>query len=106
MSHNINLDDLSMAQLKALQEDSAAKAKSMEKDDRKRVIGLLRQLAKDEGYDLDELMGAGKAKKKASDKLPPKYKDPDTGKTWSGKGPTPQWLKPYKEQGSIDEVKV
>lgn len=25
--------------------------------------------------------------------VPAKYKDPETGKTWSGRGPTPSWLK-------------
>jgi DNA-binding protein H-NS len=32
--------------------------------------------------------GAGKAKSA----LPPKYQDPKTGKTWSGRGRQPSWL--------------
>ena len=32
-------------------------------------------------------------KGKAKSKAPPKYRDPETGKTWTGKGPTPSWLK-------------
>ncbi|MTW22297.1 H-NS family nucleoid-associated regulatory protein [Allochromatium palmeri] len=39
--------------------------------------------------DLFSSMKKGKAKSKA----PPKYRDPETGKTWTGKGPTPSWLK-------------
>lgn len=30
--------------------------------------------------------------KKAKEGLPPKYLDPKTGKTWSGRGRTPAWL--------------
>ncbi|WP_404995432.1 H-NS histone family protein [Cupriavidus pauculus] len=30
--------------------------------------------------------------KKAAPALPPKYRDPKTGKTWSGRGRAPAWL--------------
>ena len=30
--------------------------------------------------------------KKAAPTLPPKYRDPKTGKTWSGRGRAPAWL--------------
>ena len=76
-----------------------------ETEDRKRVVKELRQLAKDNGYDLDDLMGKAK-KTGTSGKLPPKYKDPDTEKTWSGKGPAPKWAKPYKEQGRLGELEI
>ncbi len=38
--------------------------------------------------------GAGKAKAAAKEKqaLPPKYLDPKTGATWSGRGRAPTWL--------------
>lgn len=29
---------------------------------------------------------------KNTGKQPPMYRDPETGKTWSGRGPAPQWL--------------
>ena len=32
-------------------------------------------------------------KGKAKSKAPPKYRDPETGKTWTGRGPIPSWLK-------------
>lgn len=31
-------------------------------------------------------------------KLEPKYKDPETGKTWAGRGRLPRWLIGDKEQ--------
>lgn len=29
----------------------------------------------------------------------PKYRDPATGETWSGKGPAAKWLKAYEDAG-------
>ncbi|UIF84724.1 H-NS histone family protein [Cupriavidus sp. UYPR2.512] len=34
----------------------------------------------------------GKAATKAKSELPPKYMDPKTGATWSGRGRAPAWL--------------
>lgn len=31
--------------------------------------------------------------------VPPKYRDPDTGQTWSGRGRTPRWLAAAEAQG-------
>jgi DNA-binding protein H-NS len=39
---------------------------------------------------------AGSAKRKG--KQPPKYKDPRTGATWSGRGPAPAWLASAKDR--------
>lgn len=36
--------------------------------------------------------GSGAAKAATKEPLPPKYRDPKTGKTWSGRGRTPAWL--------------
>ncbi|WP_455281624.1 H-NS histone family protein [Cupriavidus necator] len=35
---------------------------------------------------------AGSAAAKPKSELPPKYRDPKTGKTWSGRGRAPAWL--------------
>lgn len=37
--------------------------------------------------------------RKKTGKVPAKYRDPETGKTWSGRGMTPVWLRTYEEQG-------
>ena len=34
-----------------------------------------------------------------SGRVPAKFRDPATGKTWSGRGMTPVWLREYEEQG-------
>jgi len=36
--------------------------------------------------------GAAKASGKASGKVAPKYRDPATGQTWTGRGKAPKWI--------------
>jgi DNA-binding protein H-NS len=98
-----NLENLTVSQLRALQKDAEKQIKAKEAEERKAIIQKMRQVAIDAGYDPDELMGKSK---KATRKLPPKYKDPKTGKTWSGKGPTPGWAKPYKVKNKMAEIAV
>lgn len=39
--------------------------------------------------------------------VPPKYRDPASGKTWTGRGRTPRWLTAAEEQGrSRDEFLI
>ena len=64
---------------------------------RKELIGL----AESHGYAIDELFvvqsapraPAGRARKTAHKKVPPKYRDPANRRnTWSGRGRMPRWL--------------
>ena len=39
------------------------------------------------------------AKSSKPAKIAPKYRDPESGKTWSGRGMTPVWLREYESAG-------
>jgi len=91
------------------------------------VIADIRQRMADYGITLDELQpparkskgggGSGakparpagkkkvaKPKKKAAKrKVAPKYKDPQSGATWSGRGLTPKWLAEKEKAGAQRE---
>ncbi|WP_284454510.1 H-NS histone family protein [Cupriavidus campinensis] len=64
------------------------------------VIDQIRTLMEQYGLSIDDIQGkrrrgrpAGSgANKVAKEPLPPKYRDPKTGATWSGRGRTPAWL--------------
>lgn len=64
------------------------------------VIEKVRALMDEYGLSVDDIVGkrrrgrpAGSASPKAAkEQLPPKYRDPKTGKTWSGRGRAPSWL--------------
>ena len=40
----------------------------------------------------EDVFGGAKRGRKASGSVAPKYKDPMSGKTWSGRGIAPKWL--------------
>ena len=67
------------------------------KGERTQAISSAKELIKT--YDLTAsdlgLSGKGTAKKVSGDKrnvVAPKYQDPDSGKTWTGRGKSPAWL--------------
>ena len=105
----IDINGLSARELQAL----IAKAKQREKSLAKRkplaaVRSKIVSMARAEGYSVDELFGtarmvrekAGVSAKKAPSKksvqkgvkVEPKYRHPDTGATWAGRGMAPKWL--------------
>ena len=43
-------------------------------------------------------------KGKAKSKAPPKYRDPETGKTWTGRGVAPSWLKDKNRDDDLIEA--
>lgn len=64
------------------------------------VIEKIQSLMAEFGLSVEDIQGkrsrgrpAGSgAVKVAKEPLPPKYRDPKTGKTWSGRGRAPAWL--------------
>lgn len=90
---NIDLDALSLFELKALQMD-VIKAIA-EFDNRKRMEALLalETHAKELGFSLAELTGR-KRTRKASGPVGAKYRHPENPDvTWSGRGSMPGWFK-------------
>ena len=87
-----NLADL-IAQKAAL-EKKIAEARREARDS---AIAQIRSLMAEHGLTLVDLgsktptASASKAARKGR-KVPPKYRDPDTGTTWSGRGLQPKWL--------------
>lgn len=58
---------------------------------RKEAVATARELVKKFGISSKELFGKPNPTKGKA--LPPKYRDPATGKTWSGRGIMPTWLR-------------
>ena len=55
------------------------------------------QLCEAEGLTLAEVFFEGKNRAKVA----PKFKDPNTGKTWSGRGKKPDWLHGNEQEYAI-----
>ncbi|MCY1345504.1 DNA-binding protein Bv3F [compost metagenome] len=76
------------------------------------VIDKIRELMTEYGLTAEDIMPrrkrgrpAGPAGTKAASgsALPPKYMDPKTGKTWSGRGRAPAWLGKRPERFLIEQ---
>jgi len=92
----MNIDGLSAKELKAL----IAKAQDRhEKLESRTSVADVRRalaaLAKEHGFTLDEVMGGGgraPAAKRSGEKVAPKFRNPKTGETWSGRGRKAKWV--------------
>lgn len=84
------LQDL-LAQREALDKQIAETRKNEIRDAIRTVQGLVAQF----GLTQSDVFGSGRADKqdkRAGRKVAPKYRDPATGKTWTGRGRAPTWL--------------
>ena len=123
----IDINSLSAKELDALINQAKKRRTTLAK--RKPIATVrskLTQLARAEGYSIEELFGgaagrgegatrgpkAGKTATRKSaakgSKVAPKYRNPDNpAETWSGRGKQPRWLAAYTGQGrSLDEFKI
>ncbi|WP_455285582.1 H-NS histone family protein [Cupriavidus necator] len=71
------------------------------------VIEKIHQLMAEYGLSVEDVApkrGRGRpaGAKRAAPALPPKYMDPKTGKTWSGRGRAPSWLGKRPERFLIE----
>ena len=75
---------------KAALEQQIAEAQRAE---RAGAVAKVRALMAEHGLTLADLSGKATAPKRAGAKVPPKYRDAETGNTWSGRGLQPKWLR-------------
>jgi len=102
-----NIDNLSLSDLNdlAVRVQKAIAAKKDE--ERGETLNALKALASSKGYSLDELLGKGGSggRRQRSDKgvkLKAKYVGPN-GEIYTGRGPTPKWLKSLERKGEKRE---
>jgi DNA-binding protein H-NS len=91
-----------LAQKAALDRQAAELEKQLaqaRKEERSGVITQIKSLMAEHGLTVEDLAGkvakAGKAPKESANKgrtVAPKFKDPTSGDTWSGRGLKPRWL--------------
>lgn len=75
---------------KAALESQIAEAQRAERAD---AIARVRTLMAEHGLTVADLAGKAAAPKRAGAKVAPKYRNAETGETWSGRGLQPKWLK-------------
>ncbi|MEF2250248.1 H-NS family nucleoid-associated regulatory protein [Ralstonia solanacearum] len=77
-----------LAQKQKLEEQlESARLKELEQ-----VITQVKQVVADYGLTAEDIGLASKTKAKARRTVAPKYQDPKTGATWTGRGRAPAWI--------------
>ncbi|MDZ4761904.1 MAG: H-NS histone family protein [Alphaproteobacteria bacterium] len=99
-----SLDNLTVAELGALIERADKLRDSKMEEARSTFLSEMRSKAAELGIDLDARSSRGGRRKRsdAGVKLKPKYQGPN-GETYTGRGPTPQWLKALEAKGQKRE---
>lgn len=86
----MNIERMAREDLFALRKDIEQRLQVLEKEQRQAALNAAEAAALAQGYSLDELI-AGKGKQSKA-KNPAKYRNPETGQLWSGRGRRPAWL--------------
>ncbi len=101
----IDLEDLSMKELKQLQKDVDAAIKGYKERERRKVLAEVEAFARDRGLtatDLKALLGRSRTG------LPAKYANPaNPSQTWSGRGRRPRWVEAALADGkTLDDLSI
>lgn len=90
----IELKNLSHKQLDELIEQASQQKVALQRERREEVKAKLAQIARDEGFSIEELFGGRKPRSRtAGTKVAAKYRNPARPtETWSGRGKRPRWF--------------
>ncbi|SEO15588.1 H-NS histone family protein [Palleronia pelagia] len=97
---DINLDKLTLDELKALRKDVDKAISNYEKRKKQEALAKAEAAAREAGFSLSELMGDASTRKGKGPINPPKYRHPENPEmTWSGRGRQPAWIKEGLDAG-------
>ena len=95
----MNLNELSLKELKQLQQDVSKAISSYELRHKQAALLELEAKAKEFGFALDELFSIAPMRKKRQ-AAKAKYRHPENAElTWSGRGRKPKWISDALEAG-------
>jgi DNA-binding protein H-NS len=60
---------------------------------RDEVIQGIKALMDNHGLTIADVLGRAGSTERSVNKVAPKYRDPDTGSTWTGRGLQPRWMR-------------
>lgn len=94
----MDLSNMSVAQLRDLQEQLKKELTQRETQERAQAIEKILAIAKSVGASVEELMAGVKAPKV---EVAPRYRNPaDAAQQWTGRGRQPKWVKDWVEAGN------
>ena len=81
-----------IAQLLAQKAALDAQIEAARKAENAEAIAQVKALVAEHRLTQQDIFGGAKRGRKASGSVAPKYKDPISGATWSGRGKAPKWI--------------
>lgn len=92
----IDLSKLTMSELQKLSAEIQTELPKRKAAELESVRLRIAEMARKHGFEMAEILG--RKMKRAT--LAPKYRNPKTGQTWSGRGRTPRWMP--KDRKSVE----
>lgn len=62
------------------------------------AVAQIKSLMEEYGITIKDLGKSSKSSASKRETVPPKYRDPATGKTWTGRGKPPKWIADAKNR--------
>ncbi len=101
---DVNLNSLSLKELRDLQSQVAKAIASFEDRRKKEALAELEEKARSLGFSLSELTSTMAIATRKRTPASPKYANPaDASDTWSGRGRKPRWFEAALKSGSSPE---
>jgi DNA-binding protein H-NS len=103
----MNLDAMSINELKQLQSDVAAAIFNYERRKKAEALAAAEEAARAAGFSLKELLGEAKLRDGRA-KVAAKYANPaDASQTWTGRGRKPKWVVELMASGkSLEDLAI
>jgi DNA-binding protein H-NS len=96
----MDLSNMSLAQLRDLQEQVKKELTQREAQERAQAIEKILAIAKSVGASVEELVASAKSKAPGAE-VAPRYRNPaDATQQWTGRGRQPKWVKDWVEAGN------
>ena len=96
----MKLDTLSLTELKAIEAELPTVIAIKKSAEAERIKDLIAKTAEKHGFSMKDLFGDAKTHRS----IAPKYRDPKSGKTWTGRGRAPLWMP--KRKGEYENLKI
>ncbi len=102
----MELSNLSLSDLRKLQDDIKKQMKKREQDDMTKAREQILAIAQSVGVSVKDLVGTGIRAKTGT--VAVRYRNPsDASQQWTGRGRQPKWVKEWTDAGkSMDALKV